>query len=278
MYRQYLAYNRTRQNGETSEASPAESGQPQAVADTRKGAPHGWRPVGISSNRQEIMHLTIYEVSKRLRLPVNTLQRWVRQGKIPVYNSDNGYFFIERELKEWAQARGLFLATGNSCSLEKKASCDAGLIAALKRGKAIYDIDADSVSGVLRALVDVAPVDRSVNRTELFQMLIAREDLSSTGVGRGVAIPHPRTPLKNGPMEPMVTACFLSVPIEYGAIDGIAVFVLFMMLTPSTKIHLGILGNLSHFLRDSSFIAFLEKRPSQAELLARVEKMESEAS
>lgn len=223
------------------------------------------------------MDLTIHEVSRLLRLPVNTLERWVRQGKIPVYKSRDGYFFIERELRRWAQARGLVLSSSETHTSHHKESLGDSLTAAFKKGGVVYQVEDDTVSGVLRTLVDAAPLDDFINRDELFQKLIEREDLSSTGIGKGVAIPHPRSPLDNGPVEPGVTTCFLDTPVEYGGIDGVAVFVLFLILTPSTRVHLSILGKLSHFLRDPSFIEFLGKRPAADELLARVEAMELES-
>jgi PTS system nitrogen regulatory IIA component len=48
------------------------------------------------------MKLTINEVAQCLRLPVTTVDRWIRQGRIPIQKSSNGYIFNESALEKWA--------------------------------------------------------------------------------------------------------------------------------------------------------------------------------
>jgi PTS system nitrogen regulatory IIA component len=109
----------------------------------------------------------------------------------------------------------------------------------------------------------------------LFVRILEREDLSTTGIGRGVGIPHPRSPVHKAPREPSITTCFLDEPIDYDAIDDIPVFVLFLMLSSNAKIHLRLLSRLSYLLRDDAFIAFLRGTPSEDNLLSRVEEIET---
>ncbi|MDY6952356.1 MAG: PTS sugar transporter subunit IIA, partial [Thermodesulfobacteriota bacterium] len=110
---------------------------------------------------------------------------------------------------------------------------------------------------------------------ELFLRLLEREDLSTTGIGRGVAIPHPRSPLPDAPAEPSITTCFLENPMDYNAIDDMPVFVLFLMLSPSPKVHLRLLARLSYALRDKAFIDFLKATPPEGHILSRVAEIET---
>ncbi|MBW2108532.1 MAG: PTS sugar transporter subunit IIA [Deltaproteobacteria bacterium] len=220
------------------------------------------------------MYLTIDQVSKWLNLPVNTLQRWVRQGKIPVYKSDNGYVFLERELKDWADSRGIFLTPKQEARDKADRLRDFRLTDAMKKGGTIHEVKGEGVSGVLKAVVQAAPLDRRIDRDVLFRRLIEREELSSTGIGEGIAIPHPRFPLADGPEEPSITTAFLDSLVDYGSIDGVPVFVLFLMLSPSPKVHLTLLGKLSHLLKDASFKRLLKQRPVEQDLLAAVEATE----
>ncbi|HSM74949.1 MAG TPA: PTS sugar transporter subunit IIA, partial [Desulfobacterales bacterium] len=95
-----------------------------------------------------------------------------------------------------------------------------------------------------------------------------------TGIGKGVAIPHPRTPLSGGEYPTMVTTCFLESPLEFNAIDDRPVFVLFIILCPTLQQHLHILSRLAFCLRDTRFEALLQKRPSSESLLAKVREIE----
>ena len=221
------------------------------------------------------MHLTISQVSQLLNLPTSTVQRWIRQGNIPVYRHKGKCVFLEKDLVKWAQSQGIVLASKSQKASAKKTAQEHTLVLAMKKGGVVRGIRGDDASAVLKAVVEAAPLARSIDRHELFIRLLEREDLSTTGIGRGVAIPHPRSPLPKAPKEPTITTCFLDVPIDYDAIDDIPVFVLFLMLSPAPKIHLRLLARLSYLLRDNSFIRFLKGAPSADDFLSRVEEIET---
>jgi PTS system nitrogen regulatory IIA component len=219
------------------------------------------------------MHLSIDEVSRLLNLPEETVQRWVRQGKIPVYGFRDEYVFLEKDLRKWAASRGIVVTAQSREEVVRDPKQKSSLGSAMERGGVIHGIGGDDVSSVLRAAVEAAPIDPSIDRHELFARLIEREELSTTGIGGGVAIPHPRAPIQYVRTEGIITTCFVETPIDYGAIDGRPVFVLFLMLSPSPKVHLTLLAKLSHLLRDRSFVDFLKASPSAKSLLSKVEEM-----
>lgn len=216
------------------------------------------------------MHLTIEEMCRLLNLPESTIQRWIRQGKIPVYRFGGEFVCLEKDLRKWAKSRNIVLSRRSPERSNEDPDRKFSLVAAMQRGGAFRNVCADDVSSALKAVVEAASLDRSIDREELFVRLIEREELSTTGIGRGIAIPHPRTPMGNAAAEPTITTCFLKKPVDYGAIDGVPVFVLFLMLSPSPDVHLRLLSKLSHLLRDSSFLSFLKSTPSDTELLSRV--------
>jgi PTS system nitrogen regulatory IIA component len=221
------------------------------------------------------MHFTIDEVSRLLHLPVSTVRRWIRQGNIPVYKHKGRYAFLKKDLRKWALSRGIVLAPEPQKAAVKYSAQDDRLLSAMKRGGVLREIRGTDASEVLRGVVEAAPLDPSVDRRELFARLLEREELSSTGIGRGVALPHPRSPLQTGTAEASITTCLLESPVDYGAIDALPVFVLFLMLSPSPKIHLRLLAKLSHLLRANAFVDFLRSRPSADELFSRVDDMEA---
>lgn len=83
-----------------------------------------------------------------------------------------------------------------------------------------------------------------LNQTEVFERLIAREKLGSTGLGKGVAIPHGR--LKSGD-KTIAAFIQLETGIDYDAPDGQPVDLLCALLVPpeSTEEHLQTLATLS---------------------------------
>jgi len=91
-------------------------------------------------------------------------------------------------------------------------------------------------------------------------LLLARESLCSTGVGDGIAIPHPRFPVVLGLPRPAVRLCYLARPIEFAATDDKPVDKLFVMICPTVHCHLQLLALLAIALRDEGFRAVINAR------------------
>jgi PTS system nitrogen regulatory IIA component len=106
-------------------------------------------------------------------------------------------------------------------------------------------------------------LDISADRVEL--ELFKREELGSTGTGGGVAIPHARMPEVKMPYGMLVR---LDKAIEFGAIDGKPVDVLFLLLFPATPAgdQLTALASVARKLRDVASIAHIRTARSRAEL------------
>jgi PTS system nitrogen regulatory IIA component len=83
----------------------------------------------------------------------------------------------------------------------------------------------------------------------IVSFLNAREDLGSTALGAGVAIPHGRV---KGLKEPVAALVRLNTPIEFAAPDGLPVSILIFLLVPekATQQHLEILSSIAQVLSD----------------------------
>lgn len=113
-------------------------------------------------------------------------------------------------------------------------------------------------------------LDGSLNQGEVFDSLIARERLGSTGLGHGVAIPHGRLVALN---EPSLAVVQLAHAIDYDASDREPVDLVFALLVPknATEEHLQILGQLAEMLHDAALRDALRTAPSAQELFTVVE-------
>ena len=91
---------------------------------------------------------------------------------------------------------------------------------------------------------------------EIFDSLIGRERLGSTGLGNGVALPHGRM---KGLREPIAAMAVMGDSVDFDAIDGKPVDILFALLVPeeSTDEHLQILARLAAMFSNSEFCAEL---------------------
>ena len=222
------------------------------------------------------MKLTIHEVAKSLNLPWNTIERWVRQGRIPMQKSGSIYIIHESVIKKWADTHNLsFFLSKKEIDQEKNLPAE-NLLPAMQRGSVLYGINGQTVEGVLKDAIDNIPDLLIKNKKELLETLIERESLASTGIGNGVAIPHPRTPLSEMHKNSAIITCFLEKPVEFGSIDNKPVFIMFILLSISVKTHLHLLSRLSFCVRNKLLIEFLKTSPEQNSFYAKISDYEKE--
>lgn len=105
----------------------------------------------------------------------------------------------------------------------------------------------------------------SLDSQEVFSRLIGRERLGSTGIGNGVAIPHARSPHCKTPIAGFLK---LSEPVDFDAIDGEPVDLVFVLLVPeeADDDHLALLAQVAGVMNDSETRSQLRKAASQREL------------
>ncbi len=222
------------------------------------------------------MELPLFEFARCLGMDPGIVARWIRQGRIPVKRKGDVCIFNGEILKKWAVANNVKFAMPEgepTALIEEK---PIGLYMAMKRGGVYYDLSGTIVSEVLRAAVNrMDGLETQALRDLLYEKLIDREQLMSTGIGRGVAVPHPRTPDQNKDFVPQIATFFLSDPVDFNAVDKQPIHTLFVLIASSAQHHLMLLSRLSFCLRDDSFLKMLKSRPEPDPLLKFVGEIES---
>jgi mannitol/fructose-specific phosphotransferase system IIA component (Ntr-type) len=89
------------------------------------------------------------------------------------------------------------------------------------------------------------------SRQRLFRALQDREQLHSTGIGDGIALPHARNALAGVVEQPVIVFGRHAQGIAYGAVDGKPARLFFLLVTPSVTQHLAILARISRLLRSA---------------------------
>lgn len=110
---------------------------------------------------------------------------------------------------------------------------------------------------------------------EIFDSLLSRERLGSTGIGHGVAIPHGRV---KGGTQSIGAFMQLVNGIDYDAIDGAPVDLIFALLVPeeSTQEHLQILARLAEMFSKPAFCEKLRQAKSSAEIFGLLAQWQTE--
>ena len=104
-------------------------------------------------------------------------------------------------------------------------------------------------------------------KRQIYRSLIAREKISPTGLGHGIALPHCKLPTCSGIVGALVT---LSEPIDFEAIDDEPVSTLFYVVVPErqTDQHLAVLSMLMKRFNDPAFRQQQESKYSPGTLFS----------
>ena len=129
----------------------------------------------------------------------------------------------------------------------------------------MFDIRAANKHLLLEELAARAAVGPGLRVDQVAQYLLKREELGSTGIGKGVAIPHARLPDLQPPYGLLAK---LKQPIEFDAIDGQAVDIVFVLLLSANAENgqLGVLALIARILRASETLGRLRRAKDASEL------------
>ena len=132
----------------------------------------------------------------------------------------------------------------------------------------LAELAAVDKEGAIREMVQALCKAGKVEPSELESIVTAilkREDLGSTGIGRGVAVPH----TKHSSVERLVGAVAVSpAGVDFTSLDGEVVHLFFLLVSPLDRPgdHLRALENISRQLRDDTFCRFLKQAKSAADI------------
>ena len=223
---------------------------------------------------QEKKLLQAKNVAQLLGIPMVTVQRWVYQGKIPCKFKKNEYFFKKSEIKNWAKSHQFLLKNVDIESIKDREEVVFSLKSGIERGGGFYNLEGEDIYTVLKNAVDKVSFPQDVNKEIVLNELIDREEIASTGIGKGVAIPHPRNPMNLNLKYPLIPVFWLKETVDFNSVDGLPVFILFLIFSSTQKVHLKILSRLSFCLRDNEFLSMLKNKVDMVELLQKIETIE----
>ncbi|HEY9054097.1 MAG TPA: PTS sugar transporter subunit IIA [Rectinemataceae bacterium] len=151
------------------------------------------------------------------------------------------------------------------------------LVAAIEKGDVVYDVRGKDRASVLANLVKLIKPPAGLGRAELASALVEREELATTAIGGGIALPHPRQRLAKDSNQAFVTLGYLDQPIEWDAPDGKPVSSVFLVISDAADSHLKILAGLACLGDMREFRSFLAQRPDKATLIGYLKALPSRA-
>lgn len=131
------------------------------------------------------------------------------------------------------------------------------------------DLQANTKEEAIRAMVGSLKDCKKINPDEeenIIAAILKREELGSTGIGKGVAVPHTKHASTN---ELIATVALSKEGVDFASLDGEPVYILFLLVSPPDQPgdHLRGLESISKQLRSDNFCNFLKQAKSKEDIL-----------
>jgi len=144
----------------------------------------------------------------------------------------------------------------------------------------VVDLKATDKEGTIREIVGSLHAAGQLGEADLesvIRAILGREELGSTGIGQGVAVPHTRHPSAT---RLVGTVALARRGVDFAALDGEPVDVFFLLISPPNQPgdHLRALENISRHLKDERFVSFLRQAKAREQVIDVLEDADQGAT
>ena len=143
----------------------------------------------------------------------------------------------------------------------------------IHRGGVFKNVEGTTPQEIYAKVCKMIDLPEGLSSEDVYNALCAREEVLSTAVGNGIALPHARSPIMKNESEQRICVVYLKNPIDMKAPDEREVFVMFILLAHNSQIHLKVLSSLASLFRDPKFKKALELRSDEAVLASIIKEL-----
>ncbi|MHC4712943.1 MAG: PTS sugar transporter subunit IIA [Planctomycetota bacterium] len=219
--------------------------------------------------------LTPREAAEYLRLNPRTVTRLAREGKIPAIKIGKRWR-IKHEALAGVSAETSSGETPAPRSNGRSIPAALSISSLMHPELIILNLDADGKHEALEKMVACLVEGGHLREPGLFlSLLMEREELMSTSIADGVAIPHPRRAVPSMFERSMLVLAVSPSGVEFDPGAGLPVRLFFLICAADDRAHLRILARLSQLLRDTQIFERILSARFPQEVIEVVAGLES---
>ncbi len=144
----------------------------------------------------------------------------------------------------------------------------------IHRGGIFFDVEGNSPEEIYSKISSMIKMPEGLTSEQICNALCAREQVLSTAVGNGIALPHARSSIIKNSDDQQICIVYLKNPIDMQAPDEREVYVMFVLLTQNSQVHLKVLTQLAGLFRNLRFRKALEAHAGEAEILSLIRELD----
>lgn len=213
--------------------------------------------------------MTLGEVASYLRVSEKTVLRMIRDDRIPCAKVAGQWRFIRSVIDDWLFSKMRVMPQNDLGKMVERDYDSVPLSRLIRPDFILQDLKPGTKQEVIEQLAQPFMAQRIVSdKNDFIKRLLGREKMVSTAVGRGVAIPHVRSPGDNRPGGPLLCIGICRDGTDFEALDGKATRLFFLFYTDSEVVHLRVMAKLTAILREDDVVKNIINSKSADEIVA----------
>lgn len=199
--------------------------------------------------------LTLSEVAKYLKVSDKTIHRMINDNAIPCAKIGGQWRFLKVMIDDWLMSQ-MNVVSNNEYIRTLQGQKDAVSIARLIDPSCVFlELNPASGQSILNYLsISLEKAGVLSDSRPFVVQLMEREKIMSTGLGRGIAVPHPRTAGVAPVLHSGVAVGYCPEGVDFGALDGQKTHLFFLIASSSDSIHVRILSTLVRIASEDGFL------------------------
>jgi PTS system nitrogen regulatory IIA component len=203
--------------------------------------------------------MTLEEVAEYLQVSEKSVLRMAQSGKIPAAKVANQWRFMRSVVDDWLMAQ-MEIPSVRSAPARKEPPKLPSLTQLIPPSAMNLLVTPGPKEDILRQLVEPLRASRLLRQTRRFlESVQERERLVSTGIGHGIAIPHPRRPVPGLFKEPLVGLGVCREGTDFEALDHQRTYVFFLLCAPTEDVQLRLLARVIQFGRNAAALDSIKR-------------------
>jgi len=220
--------------------------------------------------------MDLQQLASYLRRDLREVSKLASRGHLPGRKVAGEWRFARAEINHWLETQLAGYSEEELSHLEKAdphfAEPEPFLSSLLPEACCAVPLPASTRASVLRELVRLAEQSWQVYDPDaILQAVQAREEMASTALANGVAIPHPHRPLANALGESLIAFGRTASGIPFGAENGNLTDIFFLVCCRDDRTHLRVLTRLSRLLLQPGFLDELRSTDRPRQLIESAE-------
>ncbi|MFO7871715.1 MAG: PTS sugar transporter subunit IIA [Kiritimatiellia bacterium] len=228
-----------------------------------------------SESEDEVM--TLAEIAQYLKVSQKTIIRMAQSGEIPAAKVSNQWRFLSSMIDDWLVGKMQSATNADLVDIISMASEVTPISRLISVERIVMNMEPGSKSVILTQLVKKLKESRpSIDAGEYLVRLIEREEMVSTAIGPGVALPHPRDPRQTKDVAPCIVLGICPHGTEFESLDGKPTYVFALCCSNSEIVHLRLMAKVTLLLRQKQIVRQLRAAETANDVMRYVLNSDSE--